>query len=285
MSKARAKPIITLTTDFGTSDHYVAAMKGVILKRCPKAELVDITHDLPAYGILAASYSIHQAASWFPPGTVHVVVVDPGVGTARRGLLVEANGQFFVAPDNGVLSFILRDDPDGRVYELTNHKLWLAPTSQTFHGRDVFAPVAASVASGKVKRKGTGRRLSDPVILDNLLPVAKGRREWAGIALSVDRFGNVITNFSQADFGFVAASGFEVQACRRRVNSFYRTFGEARANQLFAYFGSSRFLELGMNQKSAASNLQVRVGDSLVLRLVPRRGSGRNSASGENARA
>jgi S-adenosyl-L-methionine hydrolase (adenosine-forming) len=270
MSKARAKRIITLTTDFGTSDHYVAAMKGVILSRCPGVELVDITHEIPPYGILAAAYSIHQAVSWFPRGTVHVVVVDPGVGTARRGLLVDANGQFFVAPDNGVLSFILRDYPGARVYSLTNQKLWLTPTSHTFHGRDVFAPVAAALASGTIRRKETGPRLSEPVRLGNLAPKAKGRREWIGQVLSVDRFGNVITNFPHADFGFIVSSAFEIQAGRRRVNSFYQTFGDAVAERPFAYFGSSGFLELGMNQDSAAVSLQLSPEDSLVLRLVPR---------------
>jgi S-adenosyl-L-methionine hydrolase (adenosine-forming) len=275
MSKTRAKPIITLTTDFGTSDHYVAAMKGVILSRCPEAELVDITHEIAPYGILAAAYSIHQAASWFPRGTVHVVVVDPGVGTSRRGILVYANSQFFVAPDNGALSFILRDHPKAQVHALTNRKLWLIPTSHTFHGRDVFAPVAAALASGKAKRKETGARLGAPVLLENLVPTAKGRREWRGLVFSVDRFGNVITNFSSADFGFVASSLFEIQAGRGRVSSFYRTFGDADAGRPFAYFGSSGFLELGVNQDSAAATLKLKAEDSLVLRLLSRSGSGK----------
>ncbi len=270
MSKPRAKPIITLTTDFGMSDHYVAAMKGVILTRCPGAQLVDITHDISAYGILAAAYAIHQSASWFPQGTVHLVIVDPGVGTERRGILVQAGGQSFIAPDNGVLSFILSHYPKARVYELTNRKLWLEPLSDTFHGRDVFAPVAAALASGLVKRNGVGKRFREAEVLRDLAPKAKGRREWGGVVLSTDRFGNVITNFSRVDFGFIATTGFEVRAGGRRVNSFRRTFGEAREGQIFAYFGSSGYLELGMNQRSAASALDVGAGDRVVLRLVPR---------------
>lgn len=275
MRKVRGEPIITLTTDFGTSDHYVAAMKGVILTRCPSARLIDITHDIPPYGILAGAYAIHQAAAWFPLGTVHVVVVDPGVGTERRGILAQAGGQFFIAPDNGVLSFILGGQRDAVVYELTNQKLWQKPVSSTFHGRDVFAPVAAALASGLVRRKDVGKRFGEPLLVPDLAPKANGRREWAGLVLSTDRFGNVVTNFGQAEFGFVASTGFEVQAGRRRVHTFQKTFGDSSRGEVFAYFGSSGFLELGMNQEAAASKLQVAPGTALTLRLVPRAVSGK----------
>jgi len=279
MTSPPKRPIITLTTDFGASDHYVAAMKGVILTRCPAAQLVDVTHDIPPYGILAGAYAIHQSASWFPRGTVHLAIVDPGVGTARRGILVDAGGQFFVAPDNGLLSFILRGHPEAHVYELTNRRFWLAPVSATFHGRDLFAPVAAALASGAAKRNDVGKRFREPLVLSNLAPEAKGRHSWTGLVLSIDRFGNVITNFPQADFSFVATSGFSVQAGRRRVDAFKRTFGDARSGHLFAYFGSSGFLEIGLNQQSAASAMQVEPGAPLLLRRTPR------AASRKTARA
>ena len=151
MKTSRTAPIITLTTDFGLSNHYVGVMKGVILGICPCAQIVDVTHEIPAYNILAGAYAIQQAAEFFPSETIHIVVVDPGVGTTRRGLLAESRDQHFIAPDNGVLSFILGRDPSAVIRELTNADLWLKRVSATFHGRDIFAPVAAGLALGKVK--------------------------------------------------------------------------------------------------------------------------------------
>src|SRR6476469_5428090 len=140
------RPIITLTTDFGLQDHYAGTMKGVILSRCPQAQIVDITHAVPPFSLYAGAYAVDQAAPFFPPGAIHVVVVDPGVGTDRKPLLVEFREQFFVAPDNGVLSLLLTRNGGGTVREITNRELWLPRPSNTFHGRDVFAPVAAALA-------------------------------------------------------------------------------------------------------------------------------------------
>src|SRR5437016_3762429 len=146
-SRSRPGPIITLTTDFGLADHFVGVMKGVILGICPSVRIVDITHECRAYDISEAAFTIAQAYRSFPPKTVHVVVVDPGVGTVRRPILVEAAGQFFVGPDNGVFAFILSEHKS-KVRAVTKGKYFLEPVSQTFHGRDVFAPVGAHLASG-----------------------------------------------------------------------------------------------------------------------------------------
>src|SRR5436305_104946 len=141
---------VTLTTDFGLTDHYVGTMKGVILRVCPGATIVDITHQIQPFSIYAGAYAIRQAAPYFPGGTVHVVVVDPGVGTARRPIVIKALDQFFIAPDNGVLTSIMAADHQARCYEITRTDLMLPSPSATFHGRDVFAPVAAAIAAGIV---------------------------------------------------------------------------------------------------------------------------------------
>jgi len=266
MRKQAAGGVITLTTDFGTRDHYVAAMKGVLASLCPRARVIDMTHDLPPFGILAGAYSIHQAAPFFPAATIHIVVVDPGVGTSRRALLVDTGHHFFLAPDNGVLSFVLRQNPDAHVWELTNRRLWLDAVSPTFHGRDVFAPVAAALAAGKATPKDTGWRYGDPLILDSLEPAEIKRGVWRGMVLSVDRFGNVITNFSSEGSAAALERGFRLEIGRHRVTAFHQTFGEAPSGELFGYRGSSGYLEIAMNQCSAAERLGIRPGAALTLR-------------------
>ena len=259
--------MITLTTDFGSADHYVAAMKGVLTSLAPEARVVDVTHDLPAFAILAGAHAIRQAAPFFPPGTIHVVVIDPGVGTSRRALLVDTGHQFFIGPDNGVFSFVLKENPDALVWELTNRRLWLDEVSSTFHGRDIFAPVAAALAAGKAKPKDTGWRCGDPVILEALEPKQIKRGVWRGTVLSVDRFGNVITNFASNGFAAEREPKLVFEFGRRRVTAFHQTFGEAGPGELFSYPGSSGYLEIAINQRSAASLLDAVSGMAITLRL------------------
>lgn len=266
MSDIRVRPIITLTTDFGLRDHYVGTMKGVLLGRCPGAELVDISHEIPAFSIASGAYAVDQAAPYFPAGTVHLIVVDPGVGTARRGLCAEALGQWFVAPDNGVLSLVARRDGNLRAWELANRELWLRAPSSTFHGRDIFAPVAAALASGRARAEDVGPVIGDMQWID-FEPRKIGPGEWRGRILSVDRFGNAITNWKASEFGAIAEGRFRIEAGGRRVERFYRTFGEAPTGECFAFFGSSGYVELGVNQQSAAEMLGVRAGDSVVMRM------------------
>ncbi len=193
-------PLLTLTTDFGLRDHYVGTMKGVILSRCPEAHIVDISHGVPPFSLWTGAYTIDQAAPYFPAGTIHVVVVDPGVGTTRRAILAEAIGQQFIAPDNGVLSMILARDPGAVVREITNQELFLPAVSATFHGRDIFAPVAASVACGRARPEEVGPILTAVERLPNVEPVQQANGDWVGTVLSVDHFGNVITNFRASRF-------------------------------------------------------------------------------------
>jgi S-adenosyl-L-methionine hydrolase (adenosine-forming) len=273
MKTSRKPPIISLTTDFGLSNHYVGVMKGVIHSVCPDARIVDITHEIPAYSILAGAYAIQQAAPFFPPGTIHIAVVDPGVGTTRRSLLVDSRDQFFIAPDNGVLSFILGSDPTAVIRELTNSELWLKRVSSTFHGRDIFAPVAAAIAAGTVKAKDVGPRVEAPVLLESTQPhETHPAGTWHGTVLSTDRFGNIITNFPQESFAALPERAFEIDlgngSSRRQTQRFRTTFGDAKPSELFAYFGSSGFIELAINQASAAARLGVSAGSPVTFRWM-----------------
>lgn len=252
-------PLITLTTDFGLQDHYVAAMKGVILTRCPQARLIDITHGIPPFSLYAGAYAIDQAAPFFPPSTIHVIVVDPGVGTDRKPLLVESQEQFFIAPDNGVLSLALARTGRGTAREITNRDLWLPHPSSTFHGRDIFAPTAAALASGTVQPKDVGPLLENIQMLPDLAPVELERSASRGRILSVDRFGNIVTNFRPP------AGSFSLKIAQRTITEFRRSFGGAAPDLVFAYSGSSGYLEVAMNQGNAAQTIRAAAGDTAIL--------------------
>ena len=264
ISESAAPSIVTLTTDFGLSDHYVGAMKGVILSRCPQAVLIDITHQIPAFSVLAGAYALAQAVPYFPPGTVHLVVVDPGVGTARRPVAVRAGQQFFIAPDNGVLGMVLKGTPF-EAFEIANEKAQRQPVSETFHGRDVFAPAAAALASGDLRIEEAG-----PPIADLLWPENLDERQedgaWRGVVLSIDRFGNVITNLETQRHRGIRDNAFSIGLGGVSIKKFASTFGLASPGLPFAYFGSSGFLEIGMNQASAAEFLRVKLGDPVKIR-------------------
>ena len=258
-------PILTLPTDFGLADHYAGTMKGVILSRCPGAIIVDISHEVAPFSVWSGAYTIDQAAPYFPAGTVHAVVVDPGVGTSRRAILAEAIGQLFVAPDNGVLSMILSRDSGASVREITNPQLFLEPLSSTFHGRDLFAPVAASLASGTVGSDRVGPLLSRPELLPDLEPLKVANGNWLGRVLSVDRFGNVITNFRASRF---REDSFAIRFRKRVVETYRKTFSGAAEGECFVYSGSSGFIELAINQGNAAGFLGISPGDKIELHLT-----------------
>jgi hypothetical protein len=262
MLSAPKPPIITLTTDFGLTDHYVGVMQGVLLSRCPNAYLVDITHEVPPFSLYGGAYAVDQAAPYFPSGTVHLVVIDPGVGTARKPVLVEALQQIFIAPDNGVLSLIAARDGNFRAREIANKDLWLPNPSNTFHGRDIFAPVAAAIACGSAQVSEVGPELDHIQLLSDLEPVQQDQGVWRGKILSIDRFGNVITNFKAVNF----RTKFSLRIGSREVRKFRQTFGDAGDTLCFVYEGSSGYLEVGMNRRSAAASLQASPGDAITLR-------------------
>jgi S-adenosylmethionine hydrolase len=247
--------IITLTTDFGLSDPFVGIMKGVILSIAPEATLVDITHDIPSYDIVEAVLSVESSYRYFPSGTVHVIVVDPGVGSARRPLAAASSGHRFVAPDNGVLSEIL----DREVYHIENDALFLKPVSKTFHGRDIFAPVAAHLARGMpVASVGS---LIDDFIRE---PLPRPRRESdkvVGTVLRVDKFGNIITNIRPADL----TSSFAIRVGGKTVTRLCSNFAEASIGEVFAIEGSTGYLELAINRGSAAQYLNAGRGTEIEV--------------------
>lgn len=254
--------VITLTTDFGTTDHFVGVMKGVILGIAPRASIVDITHEIAPFNVRAAAFVVHETWRYFPKGTIHVVVIDPGVGSARRPLLVEAGGQLFVGPDNGVFS-MLYDGDALRVRTITNPKLMRKQISKTFHGRDVFAPVAAHLAGG-VKPAQAGNLIHDYVGLDQMKPVRSGKT-WRGVILKDDRFGNLITNFKAEDFG---GNSFEARIGGKCIHRMAQTYAETEVGELFAIVGSSGYLEIAANQTSAAALLGCSAGANIEWEIL-----------------
>ena len=250
--------IITLTTDFGTSDHYVGAMKGVIASICPTAQVIDITHEIRAFEISEGAFAVAQAYRYFPKKTIHVVVVDPGVGTARRPILVEAAGQYFIAPDNGVLSMVYGKEK-AKIREITALKYFLKPVSRTFHGRDIFSPCAAHLAKGATPAS-LGKLIDDYLKITLDQPVRTGKRIWTGTILKVDRFGNLITNFHFDQFSALRTHAFEVAVGTRKLTRLSLTFADAEDQEPFVIFGSTGFLEVACNQASAARALGCGVG-------------------------
>jgi len=261
-----AAPLITLTTDFGLSDHYVGTMKGVILSICPRARIVDISHGVDAYEIAEAAFTLAQAYRYYPRGAIHVAVIDPGVGTSRRPILAQAAGQSFIAPDNGVLSMIYAREKH-KVRVISNSRYFLKPTSNTFHGRDIFSPAAAHLADGVAAAK-FGPLITDYLRLDFDKPTRTGRRAWTGAILKVDRFGNIVTNFSVVDFPDLNKRHFEMAAGPQRISAFAHNYAERGAGELFLIVGSSGYYEISVGQASAAKMLGCGAGAPLELTLL-----------------
>ncbi len=259
------KPILTLTTDFGLSDHYVGAMKGVILGICPQAEIVDISHEVAPYQAAEGAFTISQAYRCFPKKTIHVVVVDPGVGTARRAILVEAGGQHFVAPDNGVLSLIYAQEKH-RARLISNESYFRKPVSRTFHGRDIFAPVAAHLAAGVLPSR-FGKVIHDYLRPEFERPRPNGKGSWVGRILKIDRFGNCITNFHELEFAGLGQKSFTLAIGMAEIGRMVETYAEARHGELFVIGGSSGYLEVSVNQGSAASRIGCQAGSLAELAI------------------
>ena len=258
-------PLITLTTDFGTSDHFVGTMKGVIAGIAPRARILDITHDVGPFEVSEGAFVIAQAYAYFPKRTVHVVVVDPGVGSMRRPIVAEMAGQYFVAPDNGVLSMVFSREK-AKVRHITNEKFFLHPVSRTFHGRDVFSPVASHLANGVAPAR-FGKLIDDYLRLALEKPTRTGKRVWTGVVLKADRFGNLTTNLSIEEFPLVKTRPFELNVGLEKVARLALTFTECGPGELFVIVGSSGYLEVATNQGSAAKALGCGAGSPVELVL------------------
>ena len=253
-----ARPVIALLTDFGTRDHYAGTMKGVVLGICADVTLVDISHDVVAHDVLGGALELAAAYRYFPAGTIFLVVVDPGVGSTRRGIAAEAGEFKFVAPDNGVLTAVLDEQPPKRIVELTERKYARPTVSRTFEGRDRFAPAAAWLAKG-IDIASLGRSAGATQRLDIPRPTLENGR-IDGQVLRVDRFGNLITNIDRRTFEKLAGGPLDIRIGPHEVSRVVSTYADASAGEVCALFGSTDHLEVAANGANAAEALNLRRG-------------------------
>ena len=246
--------MITFTTDFGLTEHYVGAMKGVVFSINPAVQVVDITNAVQSFDILDGAMAIAQSYSFFPKDTVHVVIVDPGVGGQRRPIVAHAGQYVFVAPDNGVLSLVYEREERISVRHITADHYFRQPVSNTFHGRDIFAPVAAYRSKG-VEAVKFGEEISDYVRFAAPKPKAAGPNAWKGVVLKTDKFGNLITNITPNDVPQIfdgSSPAFKMTAGKAEVTKLYPSYSAGQPGELFAVLGSTGFLEISANKDSAA---------------------------------
>lgn len=248
---------IALLTDFGTRDYYVGAMKGVVLSINPAAVIVDLTHDVPPQDIREAAFTLRACYRDFPIGTIFVAVVDPGVGSGRRAIVVESEGYYFVAPDNGLLSLFFGSEC--QAYDITEKRFFREAVSSTFHGRDIFAPVGAHLSLG-VAPAEFGPEISDQIYLPDTLPRAI-EGGIAGAVINIDRFGNIVTNITPADL----PPEFTVSINGRVIEKRCRYYAEAAEGEIFSIVGSAGFLEISVRNGSAASELSLKAGDAVIV--------------------
>jgi S-adenosylmethionine hydrolase len=267
------RPLITLTTDFGLSDSYAAQMKGAILTIAPDAVLIDVTHKIPPQDCGVAAAVLADSVGAFPVGTIHLVVVDPGVGTARRGVAVEARGPEdagdlrFVAPDNGVLTRVLQGRSIVRAVQLTEPRFWRERVSQTFHGRDVFGPVAAHWSLG-VDLAEFGPPLDSPLVKLALPQPSRQGQDLCGEVLRTDAFGNLITNIAATQLPELDWPRLTVEIGTQRIAGISRAYLDRSAGELVAVVGSSGLLEIAVCCGHAGEILAVWSGDKVVVRGI-----------------
>jgi hypothetical protein len=264
-------PLITLLTDFGLQDHYVGVMKGVIYRINPQARIVDICHNVRPQDILQAAFLLRVSYAYFPKRTLHVVVVDPEVGTSRRPILVSTESYYFIAPDNGVLSYIYQIEPIGEVREITASHYFLNPVSQTFHGRDVFAPIAAWLSRG-VAPNSLGDLITDYKKFTVPVPTLVKEDILLGRILYIDRFGNLVSNITRKDFTehLEKSSGkrFVIRIGDRNLTKICNSYTEGSEGELIAIFGSSDFLEFSINKGNAAKTLGLQIGAEVLCKVA-----------------
>jgi S-adenosylmethionine hydrolase len=259
------RSIITLTTDFGLKDPYVAEIKAVILSINPKAIIVDITHEIEKFNVRMGAYVLASASLYFPKETIHVAVIDPGVGTRRRPLLVETKQAFYVGPDNGVLALAAKNQGIKHIYEIKNRKLMMPKISNTFHGRDIFAPIAAYLSKG-IKPVEFGPEIGK-IVIPKFAKTIQRKDAFFGEVLHVDDFGNVITNFGEKELktlGIRDAVNLEIKGVNLSLK-LCKAYAEVEAQKPLAIIGSHNFLEISINQGNAAKTFDIKVGDKVKL--------------------
>jgi S-adenosylmethionine hydrolase len=254
---AATQRIVTLTTDFGTSDHFVGTIKGVILNINPSAQVVDICNSVNSYDLLDGAITISQAYNYYPPNTIHMVVVDPGVGTTRRPILVNTGRHLFVAPDNGVLSLIYEREERCLVRHISAEHYFLQPVSNTFHGRDVFAAAAGYLSKG-VEPQKMGDEITDYVRFAAPKPKPASDKLIKGVIIKVDKFGNLITNFTAHDVPLLLAESpkpFKILIGKSEVTKLRTAYAQGSPGEVFAILGSMGYLEIATNRGSAARTI------------------------------
>lgn len=265
---AERKSLITLLTDFGESDYFVPAMKGAIYCVNREVDIVDITHHIPPYDVYSAAFNLMCCYKDFPKWTIHVAVVDPGVGSGRRPIFVMTDDYYFIGPDNGIFSYIYQREHVNRVVHLKQQHYFNMPLSNTFHGRDVFAPIAAYVAK-QVDWSKMGDEISDYVKFNTPMPSVFSDKQIRGHVIHVDRFGNIITNITANELTpEKALAGARVRIGKHEAARLLNNFSEAGNNELFAYFGSAGFLELAVPRQSAARLTEARRGIEVEVELA-----------------
>jgi len=273
-AQARRAPIITLLTDFGVESTYPAQMKGVILARCPEAIIVDLSHGVPQHDVQTAAFMLASAVPAFPHGTIHVAVVDPQVGGQRRILAAEGNGYIYLAPDNGLLTLVTQGEfmhgtggEPARVVAVENRRFFRTEVSSTFHGRDIFAPVAAALAEGAEVDD-----LGPPMDSIELFELPQPRREGnriSGRVLYVDSFGNLTTNIAGSAVAGAVAAAIQVRIGGAVISGLSRAYSDVPAGTLLAYIGSAGLLEVAVNRQSAAVRLGAGLGTLVTVALEP----------------
>jgi S-adenosylmethionine hydrolase len=260
----RKWPVITLLTDFGLKDPYVASMKGVILSINPRCTLVDITHQVNSHDIKEGAFILGQAYSNFPKGTIHLSVVDPGVGSPRKPILIVTQNYFFIGPDNGLFSFALRGEQVKQAVVLTNQKFFRSEISSTFHGRDIFAPVAAYLTLG-VKPQSFGPSTKSWREISFPSPAMK-QGKLVGEIVYVDAFGNLVSNIDRKSLlQFLGGRPFVIKIGRRTVRGGKKGYWEGRRDEPMALIGSGGFLEISIREDNAQKALKVKRGDQIIV--------------------
>jgi len=255
---------ITLLTDFGISDYYVGIVKGVILSINPSARTIDITHQIPAQDIEEAAFTLHAAYRSFQKGTIHLAVVDPGVGSSRRAIVARAGDYYFVGPDNGIFSYIFDEEPKRQIIHITAQEYFRQPVSKTFHGRDIFAPVAAHLSRG-VSFDSFGPEIRDEVRLKPLTPEITKKGKVRGRIIYIDRFGNCVTNFDQRTISEAVEESATFSVNGKQIQSVRKSYAEGIGHKLFAIWGSAGFMEISARNRSAAKMLKAKRGDAVTV--------------------
>lgn len=261
--------IITLLTDFGIKDPYVGIMKGVVLDLNPNATIVDLTHQIEPGDITQAAHVMGESFSFFPPSTIHVAVVDPGVGMNRKPILVKSRNHFFVGPDNGLFWPIIKADSRVLMVHLTNEEFFLPCISRTFHGRDIFAPVAGHLSLGTDPLK-MGEPMEKPITIPDTTPTRKGDTLF-GRAMRIDHFGNVITNIRREDLvRFLGSRKMVIRVEKESIEEVVETYGDGEKGRLLALFGSTDHLEIAVNSGRADHHLNLDEAHGLPVVAVDR---------------